>query len=118
LTLELHGFNVGPKRRFSRQKKRQKPKQGVSEMFNKRPPKNPELRWIWTMAMLRARGTSFAEIARELNLPRREVLHVKTRIRPRIEQAVAEKLGLQAADIWPERYPVDADNKRRGRGVQ
>lgn len=79
-------------------------------MFNKRPPKNPELRWIWTMAMLRARGTSFAEIARELNLPRREVLHVKTRLRPRIEKAVAEKLGLQAADIWPERYPTDSNN--------
>ncbi len=73
-------------------------------MLTKRPPKNPEIRWVWTMAMLRARGTSFAEIARELNLPRRDVLHVKTRRRPCIEKAIAEKLEMSPADIWPERY--------------
>lgn len=87
-------------------------------MFNKKPPKNPELRWIWTMAMLRARGSSFASIARELGLTRRAIAHVKNRRYPLCEKAIAEKLDLSPADIWPERYPDAANNNRSGRGAQ
>ena len=87
-------------------------------MLSKRPPLNREMRWIWIIAALKCKGTSLADVSRELRLPRRDVSYVKTRKRPVIEKAIADKLGLPPSDIWPERYADVADNSQSRRSAQ
>jgi len=73
-------------------------------MNSKRPPKKPKERRVWIKAMLELRGSSFAAIARELGVTRGAVRHVQDGPYPKMERAIAEKLGLAPEDIWPERY--------------
>lgn len=54
--------------------------------------------------MLEVNGSSFAAIARELGVTRGAVRHVQDRPYPRMEKAVAAKIGFPPEDIWPDRY--------------
>lgn len=74
-------------------------------MNSKRPPKKPQERKVWIKAMLELRGSSFAAIARELGVTRGAVRRAQTHPYPKMEQAIAAKLGFAPEDIWPERYP-------------
>lgn len=82
-------------------------------------PKNPDLRRVWIMANLRAIGSSYAAIARELGVTRQMVMHCARHPErsDRCSAAIAQKLGLQRSDIWPERYGDAADSTlgRKGR---
>jgi len=73
-------------------------------MLTKKPPKNPTARWVWIKGQLELRGESFASIARDLEVTRPAVSKVKKFHYPRMECAIAQKLGLLPVDIWPERY--------------
>lgn len=56
---------------------------------------------------LRLAGSSLADVARELGVAGTTVTSVSQGYRRsrRIEAAIAAKLGVRPADLWPERYP-------------
>ena len=89
-------------------------------MFTTRPPRNHELRNVWIMASLRALGSSYAAIAKELGISRNAVAMAakKPALSARCCAAIAEKLGLHPGDIWPERYPVVQDSNPTSRAKQ
>ena len=72
------------------------------------------------MASLRAIGSSYADIARDLGVSRSAVVRCARRpeISARVSSAIAAKLGLHPADIWPERYVNDGDSTSSKRGGQ
>lgn len=50
------------------------------------------------------RGHTYASIARELQVTRECVRMAVNSRYPKMEREIAKRLGLQPADIWPERY--------------
>jgi Ner family transcriptional regulator len=58
----------------------------------------------WVRYQLRLRGLTFGGIARELHVSRGTVRKAVLVPYPKMETAIAEKLGLRPAQIWPERY--------------
>jgi len=56
---------------------------------------------------LRLRGTSFADVARHLDVKPTTVTVVSKGLRRsrRIERAIADALGLDLETVWPTRYP-------------
>jgi Ner family transcriptional regulator len=67
-------------------------------------PTDNAARWEWVKYQLRLRGTSLAAIARNLNVTPNALHNVKQGAYPKMQRAIAAALGLQPADIWPERY--------------
>lgn len=76
-------------------------------------PSNPEQRWEWIKYQLRTRGTSFANLARQLDVQRNAVTGVKRLPYPRMERAIAKALDLSPAMIWPERWNADGSPSRQ-----
>ena len=64
-------------------------------------------RHLQTKYELQRAGSSFNEIARELGVSHSTVLAVSNRraVSARVQEAIARKLGVSPAEIWPERYP-------------
>lgn len=58
----------------------------------------------WVKYRLRAAGSSFAELAREIGVSRQAPQSALDRRYPRMETAIAEKIGLLPEQVWPERY--------------
>lgn len=60
---------------------------------------------------LRKRGTSLAEVARELTVAKTTVTSVSQGYRRsrRIETAIAAKLGRTPQQLWPARYPAGSE---------
>lgn len=58
-------------------------------------------------AGLRLTGSSLACVARELGVTKQTVNAVLSgkRRSKRIEEMIAQKLGLSVVEVWPERYP-------------
>jgi Ner family transcriptional regulator len=73
-------------------------------MTRHRIPKKPDERRVWIKGMLELRGSSFASIARELSVSRQAVRIALDSSYPKMERAIAAKLGLAVEDIWPERH--------------
>lgn len=70
----------------------------------------------WIKFQLRLRGYSLAHLARELKLSRSALTLALRMPYPRVERAIAEKLQLPPAAIWPERYDKQGGpNRRMGR---
>lgn len=67
-------------------------------------PLNPTQRWEWIKYQLRAKGTSLAMLARELNVSDTAVKNAKRTAYPRMERAIAKALGLDPIDLWPDRW--------------
>lgn len=67
-------------------------------------PLDPTQRWEWIKYQLRARGTSLAKLARELDVSDTAVKNAKRTAYPRMERAIAKALGLKPIDLWPERW--------------
>lgn len=81
-------------------------------------PADPRVRREWVKYKLRARGHSLASIARDLGVSRDAPGLALRRPYPRMEYAIAERLGLSAPAIWPERYdpqgrPARGDPERQ-----
>lgn len=75
-----------------------------------------------TKMRLRLAGSSLACVARELGVAGTTVTCVSQghRRSRRIEAAIAEKLGVQPRDLWPDRYPnakSDDDRVALSRGL-
>lgn len=75
-------------------------------------PFDPTQRWEWIKYQLRAKGTSLAQLARELGVSDTAVKNAKRVPYPRMERAIAQALGLKPIDIWPERWNTNGDPKR------
>ena len=67
-------------------------------------PTDPVERKAWLKYQLDLVGSSFADLAREGRATRqtvRKVLDVKY---PKWERMIGNKIGIDPAEIWPERY--------------
>lgn len=69
---------------------------------------------------LRLAGSSLAHVARELGLAPTTVTSVSQGMRRsrRVEAAIAAKLGVVPAALWPERYSEGADAETNGSGAK
>ncbi|EBS4566058.1 helix-turn-helix domain-containing protein [Salmonella enterica subsp. enterica] len=63
------------------------------------------------IAALRKRGTSLAAVSREAGLSSSTLANALVRPWPRGELLISRAIGVDAADIWPERY-YDSNGKR------
>lgn len=75
-------------------------------------PKDFNLRWEWIKYQLRAKGTSLADLARQLEVERNALNNVKRVPYPRMERAIAKALGLTPFQIWPERWDQNGEPLR------
>lgn len=76
-------------------------------------PLDPASRWEWIKYQLRVHGCPPAELARQLDITDRAIRAVKHAPYPRIERAIASKLGVQPMQLWPERWNIDGTPCRR-----
>ncbi|AXR09974.1 helix-turn-helix domain-containing protein [Pseudomonas aeruginosa] len=76
-------------------------------------PSDPHLRWEWIKWQLRSRGSSFSRLAASLDVDRHAMTNVKRTPYPRMERAIAEALGLQPIEIWPERWESESEPCRK-----
>lgn len=70
-------------------------------------PTHPEQRWEWIKYQLRSKGFTFVSLGRELNVSAGAPQLVKYTPYPRLERAIAKRIGLTPAQIWPERWNAD-----------
>src|SRR5690625_542235 len=73
-------------------------------------PKTRKERVEWIKYQLRVRGSSLAAIAREQGVTRHAARIPLVRPYPRMERAIAEKLGCGPELLWTDRY--DRDRRR------
>lgn len=76
-------------------------------------PSDPAKRWEWIKYQLRIHGCSPAELARQLDITDSAIRAVKQTPYPRIERAIALKLGVEPKQLWPERWNPDGSPRRR-----
>lgn len=72
-------------------------------------PQNATDRRHWIKYQLGMAGSGFAALARELGISRSVPYKALLHPYPRMERAIATKIGVSPEHIWPERY--DADGK-------
>lgn len=65
---------------------------------------DPIRRRVWVGDQLKMMGTSLAELAADAGVSRQCIYSAFYRNYPRMESLIARKLGLSAADIFPERF--------------
>lgn len=70
-------------------------------------PHDPAKRWEWIKWQLRNHSTSLADLARDLGVVRNAMNNVKRQPYPRMERAIADAIGLQPVELWPERWNSD-----------
>ena len=74
------------------------------DAMNQEIPINPAQRWEWLKYQLRSQGSSFRKLSDELGVTGNAVQMAKYTPYPRMERAIAKKLGLTPQVIWPERW--------------
>lgn len=74
-------------------------------MTTKKPNLPTQNRSIWLKHQLELAGTSYAQIAREEGVSRQAVRKAAYTPYPKMEKAIARRLGLTVQQIWPDRYP-------------
>ncbi|WP_342596349.1 helix-turn-helix domain-containing protein [Salinicola lusitanus] len=79
-------------------------------------PLEPTHRWEWLKYQLRVRGSSLIKLADELGVVSSAVKDAKHRQYPRVERAIANKIGLAPCVIWPERWNSDGTPHRQRPG--
>lgn len=83
-------------------------------MFVEIPP--PDERREWIKYQLRIRGSSLAEVARGCGITRCNASRALIKLYPRMEKAIANKIGIPPNVLWPERYDNKGKSLARGRG--
>lgn len=79
-------------------------------------PSDSRQRREWIKFQLRIRGSSLSQLARELNVTRSSTILALAKPYPRVERAIARRIGLKPEQIWPERYDENGNpNRKRGR---
>lgn len=73
----------------------------------------------WIKFQLRVRGSSLSQLARELGVTRHTTILALARPYPRIERAIAKRIGLRPEQVWPERYDEHGKpNRKKGRPIK
>lgn len=67
-------------------------------------PSDPRERNAWIKYQLELNNCTFADIAREGGVSRSVVRRALVMKYPKWQAAIAAKIGLTPAEIWPERY--------------
>jgi Ner family transcriptional regulator len=67
---------------------------------------DPVMRREWIKFQLRINGSSFAALAAELGVTAPAVKDVFNHPYPKMQRAIAAKIGMRPEAIWPERYQV------------
>ncbi|MFP4004983.1 MAG: transcriptional regulator [Alphaproteobacteria bacterium] len=67
-------------------------------------PTDARRRLEWVKYQLRLRGSSFAKIARAHKVTVTAIRNALYQPSARLEQAIAEELGIPVSDLFPERY--------------
>lgn len=64
-------------------------------------------RHLRTKYLLQSADSNFNEVARELGLSHSTVLSVSNSksVSAKVQELIAEKIGVHPREIWPERYP-------------
>lgn len=64
-------------------------------------------RHLRTKYLLQCANSNFNEVARELGLSHSTVLSVSNSrsVSSKVQELIAEKIGVHPREIWPERYP-------------
>ena len=70
-------------------------------------PKEPTERWEWIKFQLRLKGYSLRRLGKEYGVSSNAVDAVSSQHLPKWERIIADKIGLQPQEIWPERYGKD-----------
>ena len=70
----------------------------------------------WVIYQLSIRGSSLAAVGRRAGTCRQVVYQAFLKPYPRMEKFIADALGLQPQDLWPDRYDEYGLPKRRRRG--
>ena len=79
-------------------------------------PRDNAGRRAWVKYQLELRGHTLGTIARELGVSRSCPRDALWKPYPKMEIAIADKLGVDPQDIWPERYGPDGKpNRKKGR---
>ncbi len=73
-------------------------------MQDKNIPTDPNKRRAWIKYQLELAGYSLSSLARELGVSRHAPKLALDRPYPRMERAIAEKIGIAPHEIWTERY--------------
>ncbi|MBW8003053.1 MAG: transcriptional regulator [Planctomycetes bacterium] len=73
-------------------------------MSDQNVPSDPVQRREWIKYQLRIRGSSLSAVAREMGVSRHASNLALAKSYPRMERAIASKLGLEPRLLWPERY--------------
>ncbi|NQY77392.1 MAG: helix-turn-helix domain-containing protein [Halomonas sp.] len=81
--------------------------------MNNEIPINPSQRWEWLKYQLRSQGFSLRKLSDELDVTENAVQLVKYTAYPRMERAIAKKLGLTPQVIWPEHWNHDGTPNRQ-----
>lgn len=75
-------------------------------------PTDPIKRRAWIKYRLEIAGYTLSSLARELGVSRHAPKLALDRPYPRMERAIAEKIGLPAHHIWIERYNEEGQPNR------
>ena len=67
---------------------------------------DPGMRREWIKFQLRIHGSSFAALAAELGVTPQAVKDVFNHPYPKMQRAIAAKIGVRPEMIWPERYQI------------
>ena len=67
-------------------------------------PNDPTERREWIKFQLRIRGSSLSAVAREMGVSRHATNLALAKPYPRMERAIAAKIGIPPCQLWPERY--------------
>lgn len=67
-------------------------------------PKEPAVRRVWIVAMLRLRGTSLRRIANEQGVSHQAASNALLVPSQYIESAIADAIGVPVARLFPERF--------------
>ncbi len=79
-------------------------------------PTEPHKRRAWIKYQLEISGYTLSSLARELGVSRHAPKLALDRPYPRMERAIAEKIGFPPHEIWTERYNEDGlPNRTIGR---
>ncbi len=83
-------------------------------MKNRAEGVEPQNRRAWVIYQLSLKGTSLAALARELGVRPTTIYQAFDRPYPRMEQAIAEAVGITPQELFPERYREDGSYFRKG----
>jgi Ner family transcriptional regulator len=76
-------------------------------------PSDPAHRRAWVKYQLELAGYSLSSLARELGVSRHAPKLALDRPYPKMERAIAEKIGAPPQEIWPDRYNTDGTTNRK-----